>query len=190
MNICGCGSLSSPLLVMSATTPTICRSAFGRELAHDALADDEALVERIALRPELLGHRLVDDDDRRATWRVSRSLNVASALHRDLEHLEVARRHRHPAAAAVERALAVGRERPPDDAERQAVAALQRHAARRARARRRRGSPSASRRRCAPACSTASAFSNCAALQRHLHRQHVVRVEARDRRARAPSRCG
>ena len=26
MNICGCGSLSSPLLLMSATTPMICRS--------------------------------------------------------------------------------------------------------------------------------------------------------------------
>ena len=38
-----------------------------------------------------------------------------SALDRDLEDLEVARRHRHPAAAAVERALAVGGKRPADD---------------------------------------------------------------------------
>ena len=78
---------------------------------------------------------------------MSRSLNVRPRLHRDLEHLEVAGRDRHPAAAAVERSLAVGGERPTDDAERQAVAALERHAARRARVRRRRESRAAARRR-------------------------------------------
>ncbi len=69
------------------------------------------------------------------------------ALHRDLEHLEVARRDGHPAAAAVEWAVGLA----PDDLEWQTVAALQRHAARRARVRRRRGSRAAVRRRRAPA---------------------------------------
>src|SRR5580765_2580838 len=55
-----------------------------------------------------------------------------AALDGNLENLEVAWRNRHPAAAAVIGALAVRVERPADDAERQAVAALERHAARRA----------------------------------------------------------
>ena len=57
------------------------------------------------LGPEAARHRLVDDHHRRCTRAVSRSVNVAAAHDRDLEHFEVAGRHGLPAAAAVERAI-------------------------------------------------------------------------------------
>ena len=115
--------------VMSPTTPMICRSGSSANSRMTPLADDQAIVQRIALRPELLRHRLVDDHDRRRRAVVALG-ERAAALDRDLEHLEVAGRDRHPAAAAVERPVAVSGTA--DDDERQAVAALQRHAARRA----------------------------------------------------------
>ena len=127
-------------------------------------------------------------DDRRRGARVA-LVERPAALDRNLEHLEVAGRDRHPAAAAVKRPLAVGGERPPDDAEGQAVAALQRHAAGGARVRPRRESPSASRRRCArparplPPCRTARPSATSSASGRCACR-------SRDRRGRAPSRSG
>ena len=121
--------------------------AFGGELAHHALADDEPVRQRIGLRPVLPRHGFVDDDDWRRRARVP-IVERPSALDRDLEDFEVAGRHRHPPAAAVERTLAVGRQRPPDDPERRSVAALQRNAARGARVLRRPESSAASRRRC------------------------------------------
>ena len=70
---------------------------------------------------------MIDDRRRRAVVAIAER---AAALDRNLEHLEISRRHREPAAAAVIRAVV---ERPTDDRERQAEAALQRDAARRAR---------------------------------------------------------
>ena len=80
--------------------------------------------QRIAVRPEPLRHRLVDD---RHAGRAARVLvrEGAAADDRNLEGAEVGRRDRREAAAAVKRPV----ERAPFDDERQAEAALQRHAA-------------------------------------------------------------
>ena len=182
------GSLSSPLLLMSATMPMICRSPSpsnsritplpitmrsfsGSPFGQNCFAIASLMI---TTGVDVLGVALVERP---------------SALHRDLEHLEVAGRHRHPAAAAVIRTLAVGRERPPDDAERQAVAALRAARSRSRSPRPRRESPSASRRRCAPpvrplpTCRTARLSATSASSARCACR-------SRDRRARAPSRSG
>ena len=141
------------------------------ELAH-AAADGEPLVQRIALRPVLLRERFVDDDHagRAAVVEIRER---APALHGDLEDLEVAGRHRHPAAAAMSGPL----RRPADDEEPEAVAALQRHAARGARVHHARNGAQAldavAHRLLDPrGCLKARR------RQRHPHRQHVRRVEA------------
>jgi hypothetical protein len=61
-----------------------------RELAHAAAADHKVLADRIGVRPELLGHGFVDDDDRRSSLRIAVG-EGASADDRDLEDLEVSR---------------------------------------------------------------------------------------------------
>src|SRR5262245_53053904 len=71
---------------------------FVRELAHDAAPDDQPFADRACLRPVLLRHCLVDEDNRLSMAVVALDKR-ASLLHRDLEYLEVAWRHRHPAAA-------------------------------------------------------------------------------------------
>ena len=53
MYIVGPGSLLRPPSRTSPTTPMIWRSGSVGELAHHAAADDQPIVERIALRPEL-----------------------------------------------------------------------------------------------------------------------------------------
>src|SRR5439155_24443667 len=85
----------------------------GGEFAHDPLADDEAVVERIGVLPVLLRHRLVDDDDglRRA---IVANVERASAADRNPEHLEIVRRYGHPSAAAV---IRTGLQRAADDRE-------------------------------------------------------------------------
>ena len=98
----------------------------GRELAHAAAADGQPVVERVALGPVLLRHRLVDDDDGRRRRGIARG-ERAPALDRDLEDLEVAGRHGVPGAASMDRL--VGRERTANDGEAEAVAAFERHAA-------------------------------------------------------------
>src|SRR5262249_43915624 len=97
------------------------------ELAH-AVPDHEPLVERIAVLEELPRERLLDDDHRRRQLVVSHG-ERATALHCNLEHLEVAGRYREPGAAAVRRAIG---ERTSLNHEAEAVAPFERHAARRA----------------------------------------------------------
>ena len=100
----------------------------GRELLHDgrAAAHGNLIRERIAaVLPVLLRHGLVDDDDGRARGRIG-VVERAAADDGDLERIEVARDGEVDAATARERTF-IGAA---DDVERQAVAALQRHAAR------------------------------------------------------------
>ena len=188
MNICGRGSLSSPPSRMSPTTPMICRSGSSANSRMTPRPIDEPIVQRIALRPELLRHRLVDDRRPAATCCVSRSVNVAAALHRNLEHLEVARRDRHPAAAAVERPAvggAAGR--------RCGTAGRSRPRAARSTWRSRATTPGIARSCSTPSrttCSTRFRLLEPRARQRHPHRQHVVRVEAGIDARRAPPPCG
>ena len=117
---------------MSATTPMICRSV---SAANSRITPLPMTSRSVSGSP--FGQNCFAIASLMMTTGVDAArvalVERAAALHRDLEDLEVAGRHRHPAAAAVVRTLAVGGERPADDAERQAVAALQRHAARRAR---------------------------------------------------------
>ena len=138
------------------------------------MADHQTLVERIAVLEVLPRERFVDDHDRRRQLVVAFG-ERASTLDGDPEDLEVAGRHRQPRSAAVERPVG---QRPALNDEAEAVAAFERHAARRA---------------CQlDAWNRAQSFDAVAdepldrvgreelrVLQRHPHRQHVRRIESR-----------
>ena len=151
-----------------------------RFLEHrpQALADGDACAQRIAVGPVSLCHGLVDDDDagRAAAVLVG---ETAAAQNGNLEHGEVGRRDRREPAAAMKR---TGGERAPLDDERQAEAAFERYAARRARHFDARNRPQ-------PLAAVTSQLTDRGGLrkpragQRHPHRQYVVRVEARVHRA-------
>ena len=130
MYIFGPGSWLRPLSRTSPTTPMISRSGSSRELAHHAAADDQPLADRVLVLEGFADQRFVDDHDRRRRLGVAVGEDAAF-LDRDLEHVEEAVGLRRPAAAAME--ALVGRQRPADDDERQAVAAFERHAAGRGR---------------------------------------------------------
>ena len=105
----------------------------------------------------------------------------AAALDRNLEDVEVAGRDREPAAAAVRRAL----ERPADDDERQAVAALR---AARSTWRWRATTPGSARSRSTPSrtiCSTPADFRKRGPVSDIRIVSTLVGVEARDRRGRS-----
>src|SRR5262245_6542825 len=59
--------------------------------AYDASSHSDALANRVGVRPELFGHRLVDDDNRRAARVLIRE--NSSAQQRNLEDVEIARRN-------------------------------------------------------------------------------------------------
>ena len=117
----GRGSLFRPLSRMSPTMPMICRSGSASNSRITPLPMTSRSVSGSPFGQKLLRHRLVDDAPPAAPAVVALG-ERAAALDRDLEDLEVAGRHRHPAAAAVERALAAAAR--PTTIERQAVAAL------------------------------------------------------------------
>ena len=106
----------------------------------------------------------------------------AAALERDLEDVEVAGRDRHPAAAAMKRA--VGRQRAADDDERKPVAALERHAAGGAG-----GHDAGHRAQALDAVAhhllDAFGLQEPRSGQRHPHRQDVLRHRSPDRRGRS-----
>ena len=136
-------------------------------------------LERIGLRPELLGHRFVDDHDRRRGAGVA-LVERAAALDGILNT------SKYPGETVIQPPPpwnGPSFERAADDRERQPVAALQRHAAGGARVDHAGDGLAAARRRCERPARPPSDFWNLRARQRHPHRQHVVRVEARDRRA-------
>ena len=93
---------SSPPSRTSPTTPMICRSGSS---ANSRMTPRPMISRSFSGSPfgqNCLRHRLVDDHDRRRVPRVALG-EGAAALDGNLEHVEVARRDRHPAAAAVER---------------------------------------------------------------------------------------
>ena len=128
MNISGPGSSLSDPSRVSAMTPMICRSG---SPANSRITPRPMMRRSVSGSPfgqNCFAIASLMIADRRRVLRVALGERPA-ALHGDPEHLEVARRHGLPPAAAVERPVG---QRPADDDERQAVAALERHAARRA----------------------------------------------------------
>src|SRR5262245_5433077 len=95
-----------------------------RELGTNALTNDDAVRQRIAVSPELLGHCLIDDRDRRRSGGVLIG-KAAASQYGDLENIEVSGRADHVSSAAGGRSF----QRPAHNNERQPEAALQRHAA-------------------------------------------------------------
>ena len=144
------------------------------KLLHDAGADHDPIVERIAVLPELARHGFVDDDDcrRQAVVAIRKG---PSALDGNLEHVEVARRHREPGAAAMEGPLL---ERASQDAEWQPIPALERDAAGR-----RRAFDTGDRLKSLHTITHQLLDTRSLPVlrtgQRHAHRQHVARVEPR-----------
>ena len=179
MNIAGCGSLFNPPSRVSPTTPMIWRSGSS---ANSRMTPRPMTSRSFSGSPFGQNCRAIASlmITTRGAAAVVALGERAAALHRDLEHVEVARRDRHPAAAAVERPVL---ERPADDPERQTVAALERHAAGGAGARRRRAARAARSTPLRTTCRHAFGLQELRARQRHPHRQHVRARRSRDRRA-------
>src|SRR5215471_8962733 len=95
-----------------------------RELRTNALTNDDAVRQRIAVGPELLGHCLIDDRHRRRAGGVLISESAASQ-YGDLEHIEVSGRVDHVSSAAGGRSF----QRSSHNNERQPEATFQRHTA-------------------------------------------------------------